>query len=102
MQLVVTHLNPYNLKLPLFINFLLPHLTFTQNLLENTKQVLNFSLEYLMKILKGKGFSDYEQLFQKTKTALTADTELAIHNTKHPFCIALDVSLIGLDAVLFR
>ena len=55
-----------------------------------------------MKILKGKGCSDYEQLFQKTKTALTADTELAIHNTKHPFCIALDVSLIGFDAVLFR
>ena len=34
--------------------------------------------------------------------SLTADTELTLPNTKHPFFITVDVSLIGLGAVLFQ
>ena len=33
---------------------------------------------------------------------LTAETELTIPNTKHPFFITVDASLIGLGAVLFQ
>ena len=33
---------------------------------------------------------------------MTAETELTIPNTKHPFFIAVDASLIGLGAVLFQ
>ena len=36
------------------------------------------------------------------KTSLTSDTELTITNTKHPFFITVDASLIGLGAVLFQ
>ena len=36
------------------------------------------------------------------KTSLTSDTELTIPNTKHPFFITVDASLIGLGAVLFQ
>ena len=34
--------------------------------------------------------------------SLTSETELTIPNTKHPFCITVDASLIGLGAVLFQ
>ena len=34
--------------------------------------------------------------------SLTSETELTIPNTKHPFFITVDASLIGLDAVLFQ
>ena len=33
---------------------------------------------------------------------MTADTELTIPNTKHPFFITVDASLFGLGAVLFQ
>ena len=33
---------------------------------------------------------------------LTSETELTIPNTKHPFFITVDASLIGLGAVLFQ
>ena len=33
---------------------------------------------------------------------MTADTELALPNTKHPFFITVDASLVGLGAVLFQ
>ena len=33
---------------------------------------------------------------------MTAETELTIPNTKHPFFITVDVSLVGLGAVLFQ
>ena len=46
--------------------------------------------------------TDHETLFQKIKNALTSDTELTIPNTKHPFFITVDASLIGLGAVLFQ
>ena len=34
--------------------------------------------------------------------SLTSETELTIPNTKHPFFITVEVSLIGLGAVLFQ
>ena len=34
--------------------------------------------------------------------SLTSETELTIPNTKHPFVITVDASLIGLGAVLFQ
>ena len=43
-----------------------------------------------------------ERLFQKLKMSLTSETELTIPNTKHPFFITVDASLIGLGAVLFQ
>ena len=45
---------------------------------------------------------EHESLFQKLKMSLTSETELTIPNTKHPFFITVDASLIGLGAVLFQ
>ena len=42
------------------------------------------------------------KVFQKLKMSLTSETELTIPNTKHPFFITVDASLIGLSAVLFQ
>ena len=44
----------------------------------------------------------HERLFQKLKMSLNSETELTIPNTKHPFFITVDASLIGLGAVLFQ
>ena len=49
-----------------------------------------------------KWTEDHEHLFQTLETSLTSDTELTIPNTKHPFFITVDASLIGLSAVLFQ
>ena len=49
-----------------------------------------------------KWTEDHERLFQTLKTSLTSNTELTIPNTKHPFFITVDASLIGLAAVLFQ
>ena len=49
-----------------------------------------------------KWTEDHECLFQTLKTSLTSNTELTIPNTKHPFFITVDASLIGLGAVLFQ
>ena len=43
-----------------------------------------------------------EKIFQDVKNSMTADTELTIPNTKHPFLITVDASLVGLGAVLFQ
>ena len=42
---------------------------------------------------------ELEKIFQN---AMTAETELTIPNTKHPFFITVDASLVGLGAVLFQ
>ena len=39
---------------------------------------------------------------KKVKTSLFSETELTIPNTKLPFFISIDASLIGLGAVLFQ
>ena len=49
-----------------------------------------------------KRTDEHESLFQKLKMSLTSETEHTIPNTKHPFFITVDASLIGLGAVLFR
>ena len=45
---------------------------------------------------------ELEKIFQEVKNAMTAGTELTIPNTKHPFFITVDASLVGLGAVLFQ
>ena len=45
---------------------------------------------------------ELEKTFQDVKQAMTAETELTIPNTKHPFFITVDASLVGLGAVLFQ
>ena len=45
---------------------------------------------------------DLEKIFEDVKNAMTAETELTIPNTKHPFFITVDASLVGLGAVLFQ
>ena len=49
-----------------------------------------------------KGTDEHETVFRKLKTYLTSEIELTIPNTKHPFFITVDASLIGLGAVLFQ
>ena len=49
-----------------------------------------------------KWTDDHQRLFQSLKSSLTSDTELTILNTKHPFFITVDASLIRLGAVLFQ
>ena len=45
---------------------------------------------------------ELEKIFQDVKNLMTADTELTLPNTKHPFFITVDASLVGLGAVLFQ
>ena len=45
---------------------------------------------------------EHESLFHKLKFSLTSEIELIIPNTKHPFFLTVDASLIGLGAVLFQ
>ena len=45
---------------------------------------------------------EHKTLFHKLKNALTSDTDFTISNTKHPFFITVDASLIGLGDVLFQ
>ena len=49
-----------------------------------------------------KWTEEHERLFQTLKTSLTSNTELTIPNTKHPFFMTVDASLIGLGAVLVQ
>ena len=49
-----------------------------------------------------KWTDEHERLFQKLKMSLTSETEVTIPNTKHPFFITVDASLLGLGAVLFQ
>ena len=45
---------------------------------------------------------ELEKVLQDVKNAMDAETELTIPNTKHPFFITVDASLVGLGAVLFQ
>ena len=49
-----------------------------------------------------KWTDEHERLFQKLKMSLISETELTLPNTKRPFLITVDASLIGLGAVLFQ
>ena len=46
--------------------------------------------------------TEHESFFHKLKNALISDTKLTIPNTNNLFFITVDVSLIGLGAVLFQ
>ena len=46
--------------------------------------------------------TELEKIFQDIKNKMTAETELTLQNTKHPFFITVDASLVGLGAVLFQ
>ena len=66
---------------------------------------LNFYTKFIEKLHENtpwKRTDEHESLFQKLKMSLTSETELTIPNTKHPFFITVDASLIGLGAVLFQ
>ena len=56
----------------------------------------------LHEITPWKCTDEHERLFHELKMYLTSDTELTIPNTKQPFFITVDASLIELGAVLFR
>ena len=45
---------------------------------------------------------ELETIVQNVKNTMTADTEVTIPITKHPFFITVDASLVGLGAVLFQ
>ena len=45
---------------------------------------------------------ELEKIVQDVKNKMRAETELTIPNTKHPFFITVDASVVGLGAVLFR
>ena len=49
-----------------------------------------------------KWTDEHETLFHKLKMSRTSETDFTIPNTKHPFFITVDNSLIGLGAVLFQ
>ena len=78
------------------------HLTFTQNSLKKLHINLKPFYDLLHENTPWKWTDEHERLFQKLKMSLTSETELTLPNTKHPFFIAVDASLIGLGAVLFQ
>ena len=43
-----------------------------------------------------------EKIFQDVENAMTEETVLTTPNTKHPFFITVDASVVGLGAVLFQ
>ena len=81
-----------------FIGALNFHTKFIEKLHFNLKPFYDL----LHKNTSWKWTEDHERLFQTLKTSLTSNTELTIPNTKHPFFITVDASLIGLGAVLFQ
>ena len=76
------------------------------NFYTNIIEELHFNLKPFYDLLHEntplKWTDEHERLFQKLKMSLTSETELTIPNTKHPFFITVDASLIGLGAVLFQ
>ena len=67
---------------------------------------LHINLKPLYTLLHGdvkfQWTPELEKIFKDIKNTMTAETELTIPNTKHPFFITVDASLVGLGAVLFQ
>ena len=84
--------------LMIFIGALNFYTKFIEKLHINLKPIYNL----LHENTPWKWTEDHERLFQTLKTSLTSNTEPTIPNTKHPFFITVDASLIGLGAVLFQ
>ena len=81
-----------------FIGALNFYTKFIEKLHINLKPFYNL----LHEITPWKWTDEHETLFHKLNMSLTAETELTIPNTKHPFFLTVDASLIGLGAVLFQ
>ena len=81
-----------------FIGALNIYTKFTEKLHINLKPFYDFFHENT----PWKWTDEHESLFRRLKMSLTSETELTIPNTKHPFFITVDASLIGLGAVLFQ
>ena len=77
-------------------------LNFYTNIIEKLHINLKPFYDLLHENTPWKWTDDHESLFQKLKMSLASETELTIPNTKHPFFITVDASLIGLGAVLFQ
>ena len=81
---------------------ILGSVNFSSKFIEN----LHINLKPLYTLLhddvKFQWTPELEKIFQDIKNTMTAETELTIPNTKHPFFITFDASLVGLGAVLFQ
>ena len=112
MKLVSIQLNQFTQKLQLFIKSLLVRkvalmsfigaLNFYSKFIEKLHIILKPFYNLLHENTPWKWADEHERLFQKLKMSLTSETDLTIPNTKHPFFITVDASLIGLGAVLFQ
>ena len=82
------------------------HFLGSVNFYSNFFEKLHINLKPLYPLLHDdKNFQwtpELEKIIQDVKNAMTAETELTIPNTKHPFFITVDASLVGLGAVLFQ
>ena len=78
------------------------HSTFTPNFIEKLHINLKPFYDLLHVNTQWKWTDEHERLFQKLKMSPTSETELTIPNTKHPFLITVDASLIGLGVFLFQ
>ena len=70
------------------VNF---YLKFIENLHINFKPLYTF----LHDDVKFQWTPELEKIFQDIKNTMTAETELTKPNTKHPFFITVDTSLVG-------
>ena len=77
-------------------------LNFYTKFIEKLHIILKPFYDLLHENTPWKWTDEHESLFQTLKMSLTSETELTIPNTKHPFSITIDASLIGLSAVLFQ
>ena len=72
---------------------------------EVSSRIISFQIRLHLLITLVKS-SEYFRFIKSLRTCImasqTADTELTIPNTKHPFFITVDASLVGLGAVLFQ
>ena len=75
-------------------------LNFYTNFFEKLNIILKPFYDLLHENTPWKRTDEHESLFQKLKMSLTSETESIRPNTKHPFFITVDASLIGLGAVL--
>ena len=53
-------------------------------------------------VVKFQWTPELEKIFQDVKNTMTAENEITIPNTKHPFFITVDASLVGLGTILFQ
>ena len=81
-----------------FLGSLNLYLKFIEKLRINLKPLYTL----LYNDVKFQWTPDLEKIFQDVKNAITAEPELTIPNTKHPFFITVDASLVGLGAVQFQ